>query len=158
MNVQVKIGDQIYNVEVGDLSARPVLAKVEGETFEVWPEELATEEALPEKANVVVPTPVVKKISPTPVSAQRPDVATTPAAPIGGGNAGKVIPAPIPGVIVSVLVKPGDNVTKGQELIGLEAMKMKNAIRATRDGCIAVMPVSVGDHVQKGHPLVEFTD
>ena len=36
MKLRVKVGDQSFDVEVGDVNARPILAKVEGETFEVW--------------------------------------------------------------------------------------------------------------------------
>ncbi len=39
MKLRVRIDDQSYDVEVGDLNTRPILATVEGETFEVWPEE-----------------------------------------------------------------------------------------------------------------------
>lgn len=152
MNVQVKIGDQIFDVEVGDLSARPILATVAGETFEVWPEETAAAKPVIERT-VAAPSASAPAANPAP-AAPRPAAAPV----ISGESKSKVLAAPIPGAIVSVSVKPGDHVTKGQELIGLEAMKMKNAIRATRDGCIAAVHVSVGDHVQKGHPLVDFTD
>ena len=40
----------------------------------------------------------------------------------------------------------------------LEAMKMKNPIRATREGTVATVLISVGDHVRHGQPLVEFTN
>jgi biotin carboxyl carrier protein len=46
----------------------------------------------------------------------------------------------------------------GQDLLTLEAMKMKNAIRATRAGTIAAVHVNVGDQVQHGQVLLEFTD
>jgi biotin carboxyl carrier protein len=188
MNVQVKIGDQIFDVEVGNLSARPVLATIDGETFEVWPEEAAaaTPAAVAATPAAVAATPAGVAATPagaaaTPAGAAAKPVtaapataaaaaAVIPAAPVqrsapaaaaaatAGDNKCQFLYAPIPGAIVSVSVKPGDKVTRGQELISLEAMKMKNAIRATRDGCIATVHVAVGDHVQKGHPLVEFSD
>ena len=71
---------------------------------------------------------------------------------------GKSVLAPIPGVIIAISVKPGDSVTRGQELCVLEAMKMKNAIRASRDGKIAAILVNVGDHVKNSQVLIEFTD
>jgi len=57
-----------------------------------------------------------------------------------------------------VAVKPGDAIKAGQELLTLEAMKMKNAIRSNRDGVIASVLVAVGDHVKHGQPLVEFSE
>ncbi len=147
MNVQVKIGDQTFSVEVGDLSARPVLARVDGETFEVWPEE---------QGSVAAPV-VEKRPAEQPQPAPAPRQAPKAAVPTNGDK-DRVVTAPIPGAILSVAVKPGANVSQGQELCVLEAMKMKNAIRSTRAGVIAAVLVSEGDHVQKGHPLVEFTD
>jgi len=64
--------------------------------------------------------------------------------------------APIPGVIVEITTNIGDSVTYGQELCVLEAMKMKNSIRANRDGLIKKILVSVGDHVRQSQVLMEF--
>ena len=56
------------------------------------------------------------------------------------------------------VLKPGDTVETGQVLCTLEAMKMNNAIRASRDGTIARIHVAPGDHVKHGQPLMEFSD
>ncbi len=47
MKIQVKIADQTFEVEVGDSNARPVIAEIDGQKFEVWPEEQAVVEAAP---------------------------------------------------------------------------------------------------------------
>ncbi len=73
-------------------------------------------------------------------------------------NSSKVVRAPIPGVIVSVAVQPGATVSVGQELCMLEAMKMKNIIRATRSGQIAAVHVSVGQAVKHHDVLMEYAD
>src|SRR5512146_2844504 len=149
MNVQVKIGDQIFDVEVGDLSSRPVLVKIDQETFEVWPEEIG-----PAVIPSVEPIAATQPVHVQPAAVPR----MTPAASTANVDKTRVVTAPIPGAIISVAVKPGDSVIQGQELCILEAMKMKNAIRAPRAGVIAALLVTVGDHVPKGHPLVEFAD
>jgi biotin carboxyl carrier protein len=64
--------------------------------------------------------------------------------------------APIPGVIISIQVKQGDEVSLGQELCVLEAMKMKNTIRSPRAGVIASVNVSSGETVKHHDVLVEF--
>jgi biotin carboxyl carrier protein len=64
--------------------------------------------------------------------------------------------APLPGVIVAVLVKSGDQVARGQELCTLEAMKMKNAIKSSREGIIDTIAVNVGDQVNHGQMLIRF--
>ncbi len=69
-----------------------------------------------------------------------------------------VVRAPIPGVIISIAVQPGDTVEVGQELCVLEAMKMKNAIRAPRAGTIGKVLAAVGEHVQHHDLLIEFAE
>ncbi len=55
--------------------------------------------------------------------------------------------APMPGKIVSVPVKAGDAVTKGQPVVALEAMKMEHALTAPFDGVVETIDVAVGDQV-----------
>jgi len=55
-------------------------------------------------------------------------------------------------------VKEGDQINLGQELFTLEAMKMKNAIRANRSGKIGKVLVNLGDRVNQGQPLIEYAD
>jgi len=64
--------------------------------------------------------------------------------------------APIPGVIDSIVVRPGDSVARGGELVVLEAMKMKNVIQAPQAGTVAAIHVAVGQHVKHGDLLVEM--
>jgi biotin carboxyl carrier protein len=66
--------------------------------------------------------------------------------------------APIPGVVVAVKVHVGDMVSVGQELLILEAMKMRNTIRSPRDGQIAVVHVANGQTVNHNDPLIEFAE
>ncbi len=144
MKLRVQIDSQTYEVEVGDLNTRPILATIDGETFEVWPEEQGAASAA---QTAVRPSTAVS--APAPVAA--------PAA-AGSGDSSKAVLAPIPGVIISINVKEGDSVTVGQEVCVLEAMKMKNSIRANRAGKIAAVRVSTGDQVRKGQALMEFSD
>ncbi len=67
-----------------------------------------------------------------------------------------LVTAPMPGVVLAVDVAVGQAVTRGQTLIVLEAMKMKNDLKAQRDGVIARVQVAAGDQVKHGDPLVEF--
>lgn len=62
--------------------------------------------------------------------------------------------APMPGKVVRVLVKPGDEVKLRQVLVVVEAMKMENELRATRDGTISGVFVAAGQSVEAGTPLV----
>lgn len=62
--------------------------------------------------------------------------------------------APMPGRVTRVAVAVGDAVTRGQELIVVEAMKMENALIAPIDGVVTLIDAKVGDMVQPGSPLV----
>jgi biotin carboxyl carrier protein len=77
---------------------------------------------------------------------------------IGSGSAagsGK-IKAPMPGLIVKILVKPGDLVEKGQVLLNFEAMKMENQLKSAVAGEVKEVKVVQGDKVDKGQVLVEI--
>ncbi len=68
----------------------------------------------------------------------------------------KQLTAFIPGVIDAVYVKPGASVKKGEPLLLLEAMKMRNNVNAHDDVIIKNVHVTVGQRVAKNELLIEF--
>ena len=66
--------------------------------------------------------------------------------------------SPMPGLIVTVAVRPGDTVTKGQKLLSLEAMKMETTVYAERDGKVAEVLVSPGTPVEAAELVVRYAD
>ena len=64
--------------------------------------------------------------------------------------------APMPGLIVRVLVGPGDTVQEGQGLVVMEAMKMENELRAVAAGRVRAVQAQPGMAVEKGALLVEL--
>jgi pyruvate carboxylase len=66
--------------------------------------------------------------------------------------------APMPGLIVTVAVRPGDVVTKGQKLLSLEAMKMETTVYAERDGRIGEVLVAPGTPVEAGELVARYAD
>jgi len=64
--------------------------------------------------------------------------------------------APMPGLVLQVLVQPGDTVNKGDKILVLEAMKMENAIKSPTDGIIADVHVSQGLAVDKNQILITY--
>lgn len=68
--------------------------------------------------------------------------------------AGEPVAAPMPGVILKLLVKQGDAVKEGDTLAILEAMKMENEIAAPKAGTVAQIVCKVGDKVDTGAALV----
>jgi pyruvate carboxylase subunit B len=72
--------------------------------------------------------------------------------PSGGG----AVKAPMPGLVVKLLVEPGATVAAGQGLVVLEAMKMENEIKATMAAIVESVAVKPGQAVEKGVVLVTF--
>lgn len=64
--------------------------------------------------------------------------------------------APMPGLIGSFNVQPGDVVKKGDSLLILEAMKMENIIKAPGEGTVKAIRIAKGDRVEKNQVLIEF--
>lgn len=137
MKLNIKINETNYTVEIEDLNARPIVAIVDGERFEVVPENGS-------------PAQVKKEADARVESAQRKVEAALPAS-----NA-KVLPAPLPGTVTEIFVKPGDEIESGQVVLVIEAMKMKNSIRSTREGKVSAVLASAGQTVNHKQPLLEF--
>lgn len=68
----------------------------------------------------------------------------------------KVLRAVIPGTVLDIEVSAGDSIKKGDCLLILEAMKMRNRIYAERDGIIASINVKTGERVPKDHILLTY--
>ena len=66
----------------------------------------------------------------------------------------KNIVAPLPGIILEILVAPGDYVEPGQAVVVLEAMKMENELHVEFAGVVSMVNVSVGDSVLAGTAII----
>lgn len=64
--------------------------------------------------------------------------------------------APMPGLVLSILVKEGDTVAKGDSLLVLEAMKMENIIKSPTEGVIKKIHALKGNAVEKSQLLISF--
>ena len=123
---------------------------VNGQTYEVEVEEIG------ETPQVQSPvTPVAPEIQqPKPQTKSEPKVQAKPKT---AGTAGKnKITAPMPGTIMSIKKKAGDNIQKGDIVMILEAMKMENEIIAPEDGVITSIDTSEGASVNTGDILATF--
>ncbi|HWA33656.1 MAG TPA: biotin/lipoyl-containing protein [Cyclobacteriaceae bacterium] len=67
-----------------------------------------------------------------------------------------VLKAPMPGLIIDLRVKVGQNVKQGDPLLVLEAMKMENVIKAQGEGTVKQLKIKKGDTVEKNQLLIEF--
>lgn len=132
-----KIGGNQYDVTVNGIEGKLADVTVNGVNYQV---ELENEVAAAPAAAAPVAAP----------AAEAAPAAPKAAAPAGG----KKIGSPLPGVIISVDVKEGQAVKRGQKVAVIEAMKMENEILAECDGTIAAIHVKQGDSVLEGADIV----
>lgn len=117
--------------------------KVNGNLYEVEVEEVSE-------------TPVVRAPQVTQAPAPGPEVprpAVERREPESVPEGETAATAPMPGTILDIKVAEGDNVTDGQVILILEAMKMENEIQAPRAGVISSIAVSTGASVNAGQVL-----
>ena len=137
-----KINGNLYNVVIGDIEDNIAHVEVNGTHYTVEMEKKPKAAPAPKP----VARPAAKPAAAAPAAAP----AAKPAA--GGGKSG--VKSPLPGVILDIKVKEGDEVKKGQTIIILEAMKMENSINADKDGKVTAINVSKGESVLEGTDLV----
>jgi biotin carboxyl carrier protein len=66
------------------------------------------------------------------------------------------VTAPLPGRIMALKVKPGDTVSKDQELFVMEALKMENVILSQEDGVVQAIYAKDGEDVETGDEVLEI--
>jgi propionyl-CoA carboxylase alpha chain len=64
--------------------------------------------------------------------------------------------SPMPGLLAKVVVRVGDEVKTGQDLVVVEAMKMENVLRAEREGKVTKLLAGVGETLSVDQPIIEF--
>lgn len=127
---------------------RKFMINVNGKGYEVEVEEIkdgvAAAPAAQPAPRAAAPAPAAPKAAPVPAPKAAP--ATIP-------SGASTVTAPMPGTILSINVKVGDKVKKGQVLCILEAMKMENEIMAGGEATIASVAINQGDSVNTGQVL-----
>ena len=129
--MKIRVEGKWYFVEVEDLSTDPAVVLVDGQKFEVKLEDIGSlieEEKLPDE-----------NISESGSMGNRSEFRS-----------------PMPGTVITILVKIGEDVKVGQDLIVLESMKMQQTLKADDNGIVAEITVSEGDQILDGD-LILFT-
>ncbi|MFO1154495.1 MAG: biotin/lipoyl-containing protein [Rhodospirillales bacterium] len=128
-------------------------------TVDGKPYDVVVEDVTEEPGGTLYPSPgtmaqAVHTAAPpatTPTAGAAP-AASAPAPAAGGGDNDKL--APLGGVVIEIDVRIGDTVKAGDKIMTIEAMKMKTAVSAHRDGSVKNIPVKVGDAVDAGQVLM----
>ena len=136
-----KINGKDFHVAVNGISGTKADVTVNGVNYDVDLENAVApvQQAAPAQSAPVAPVASAPKAQ-----------AAAPAHATGG----KAITSPLPGVIISVDVKEGSVVKRGQKVAVIEAMKMENDILADADGTVTAVHVSKGDTVAEDAKIV----
>lgn len=137
---------------------RKFRVRVDGKDYMVDVEEITAGNA-PAEVPLPVQKAAVSQSAPAPVAAPKPqpkkevpaEPKAAPAAPVVGG---RTVIAPMSGTILDVFVSQGAQVSNGQKVLVLEAMKMENAILSEYDGKVVEIKVNKGDSVEAGDTLL----
>lgn len=138
-NFKFNINGSNYNVEILKTEDNVIHLEVNGTSYQVNMEKeiITTKTPVLVRAEVPPPTSKEKKIQKTPMKTEN-----------------ITVKSPLPGTIITVDVKDGDEVKMGQKLLTMEAMKMANNVMAEKDGVIRSIKVKAGDSVLQGDTLM----
>ena len=141
-----KINGKDYAVTIGEAEGKMLSVNVNGADYQV---EL-------ENAPVAAPVAAPAAAGNAPASAKHNADATAGASPASApkAGAGLTIKSPLPGIIISIDVKEGQAVKRGQKLAVIEAMKMENDILSEADGTVTAIHARKGDSVLEGADIV----
>ena len=147
-----KINGKEYQVAIGEASGNMLSVNVNGADYQVELENMnaaAAAISAGAKKQANAPAEIAAASASSPASA----AASSAAAPSAAG-AGQTIKSPLPGIIISVDVKEGQAVKRGQKVAVIEAMKMENDILAECDGTVTAVHARKGDSVLEGADIV----
>jgi biotin carboxyl carrier protein len=140
-NFKFNIRGNNYEVEVLRIEGNMAEIEVNGTPYQVEIERRRTESKTPILVRSAIPN--------------NPHADTVKIKAGAEASLSKIV-APLPGQVIQILVKPGDQVKRGQKLLVYEAMKMENNLLAEKDGTIKVVKVNLGDNVLQGDLLIEM--
>jgi glutaconyl-CoA/methylmalonyl-CoA decarboxylase subunit gamma len=139
-NYKFTIGGNVYEVDIVSYERNVIQLEVNGTQYSVELEKEVKTSKTPVLVRTSVPQPtrseskIKKNISSS----------ATP------------VKSPLPGTIINVLVKEGDEVKVGQTLVVMEAMKMENNVLAEKEGKVTLVKVKAGDAVLQNDTLIEI--
>lgn len=141
----ISVGDKAYSINVERFDGKRALVRVDGKPYEVEVKKGVGEPSKPSPLSMPTRS-VTQKTTATGLESLRGSVrsATT------GGE----VTAPMPGLILEIMVATGDEVVAGKPVIKMEAMKMENEIPSPVNGTVKTIAVKVGDNVSTDETLM----
>ena len=136
--LRFRVNGQWYSVQVGDIYQSPVEVRVDDEVYLV-------------ELEAATDTPKVERLSPR---TERKEDQAGLRGIIQGDD--KVVRSPLPGRVVSVALKKGQQVEAGDEICVLESMKMEQSVLMAQRGVVKAIKVKRSQNVNAGAPLLEM--
>ncbi|MCH2311091.1 MAG: hypothetical protein MK362_01185 [SAR202 cluster bacterium] len=144
--IKITIDGKSYSVEVKDINADPIEMVVDGHNVSVT---LGDEDPpIAIESTTEVKNSKQDELKSDSVKAPEPPKKVSAPGPI------KDFTAPMPGMIISIAVKEGDQVVPGDEVCVLEAMKMQQTLRAEWAGIVDEIYVATGQQIQGGDKIL----
>jgi len=143
--ITLEINGKEYKVKVHEFGAEKAKLSVNGTEYIVGLKDLGEPKALDIRPAA---PPVTRQAEAT--AAKGGELLRKPKEVVGSGN----VTAPLPGLILEILVKEGDTVNAGQDVLIMEAMKMENEVQSPQGGTVKEIKVRRGDSVYEGDILI----
>ncbi|HDS03214.1 MAG TPA: biotin/lipoyl-binding protein [Firmicutes bacterium] len=140
--ITLEINGKEYKVKVEEFGAERARLSVNGMEYNVGLKDLGEPKALDIRPSA---RPVKRETTPSQGESLR-----KPKEVVGSGH----VTAPLPGLILEIMVKEGDQVKAGQDVVIMEAMKMENEVQSTQEGTVKEIKVKRGDSVYEGDILI----
>lgn len=164
---QLTVNSNDYQIDVEELSASQFQVMIDGKLVDVTLNSQADAADAVITPQIEASTRVVGEPSftagapvanaPKVPSTIRSEKPRTPSPAVAGGaDLAYAMSAPMPGVILEINAQPGAQVNKGDVVMVLEAMKMKNDLHASRTGTVESIDVNTGEQVKYGQVLLRF--
>ncbi|HZP99009.1 MAG TPA: acetyl/propionyl/methylcrotonyl-CoA carboxylase subunit alpha [Reyranella sp.] len=143
----IKVGDRTIRIDTDWAPGKPLFhAKIDGETVAVQVDAFGSGWRLTHEGGQA------EALVLTPRQAELYALMPVKAAP----DTSKFLLSPMPGLLASVAVSEGQEVKAGEALAVVEAMKMENVLRATRDGTVKTLHAKAGDSLRVDQKIIEF--
>ena len=151
---QYKVKGVDYEVEIAEVEGNIAKVNVNGIPFEVELQKPINAAKHPTMTAPKVQAPQSAAAKPAAAAEAAPAAQAEAPAAAPAAGAGQAVKAPLPGTITDIRVQVGQQVSAGDIVLVLEAMKMQNNIEAETSGKITAIMVKQGDSVMEGTVLL----
>ncbi len=141
---ELTVGGKDYKIDIEKFDGKQAVVKVDGRPYEI--DVKKTTEGHSPGRPASPPAGDTQRVSPA--------VPEPPLPPIAAVPSGGQVVAPMPGMVLEIMVAVGDSVVAGMPVVKMEAMKMENEIPAAVNGVVKEIRVKVGDRVSTDEILL----